>query len=85
MIYYCPHHPNSGFEGEIKELKVECDCRKPKPGLLLQAERDLNIDLEKSWMIGDSDSDILAGEAAGCKTIKIKEGGLFDAVKDILK
>lgn len=84
-IYYCPHHPNSGFEGEIKELKVDCDCRKPKPGLLLQAERDLNIDLEQSWMIGDSDSDILAGEAAGCKTIKIKEGGLFDAVKDILK
>lgn len=84
-IYYCPHHPNSGFEGEIKELKVECDCRKPKLGLLLQAERDLNIDLEQSWMIGDSDSDILAGEAAGCKTIKIKEGGLFDAVKDILK
>lgn len=84
-IYYCPHHPNSGFEGEIKELKVDCDCRKPKPGLLLQAERDLNIDLKQSWMIGDSDSDILAGEAAGCKTIKIKEGGLFDAVKDILK
>mgnify|MGYP002696616808 FL=1 len=84
-IYYCPHHPNSGFEGEIKELKVECDCRKPKLGLLLQAERDLNIDLEQSWMIWDSDSDILAGEAAGCKTIKIKEGGLFDAVKDILK
>lgn len=84
-IYYCPHHPNSGFEGEIKELKVDCDCKKPKPGLLLQAERDLNIDLEQSWMIGDSDSDILAGEAAGCKTIKIKEGGLFDAVKDILK
>lgn len=84
-IYYCPHHPNSGFEGEIKELKVECDCRKPKLGLLLQAERDLNIDLEQSWMIGDSDSDILAGEVAGCKTIKIKEGGLFDAVKDILK
>ncbi len=50
-IYYCPHHPNSGFEGEIKELKVECDCRKPKLGLLLQAERDLNIDLEQSWMI----------------------------------
>ena len=67
-IYYCPHHPHSGFEGEVKELKIDCDCRKPKPGLLLKASKDFNIDLEQSWMIGDSENDILAGKNAGCKT-----------------
>lgn len=70
-IYYCPHHPHKGYEGEIKELKIDCDCRKPKPGLILKAAKDFNIDLEKSWMIGDSDIDILAGKNAGCKTALI--------------
>lgn len=67
-IYYCPHHPDKGFAGEIPELKIDCECRKPKPGLLLQAAKDFNIDLSQSWMVGDSESDILAGRAAGCKT-----------------
>lgn len=67
-IYVCPHHPDSGFPGEIKELKIECDCRKPKPGMLLQAAKDFNIDLENSWMVGDSQNDILAGQNAGCHT-----------------
>ena len=67
-LYYCPHHPHSGFPGEVKELKTDCDCRKPKPGMLLKAAEDFNIDLSKSWMIGDSRNDILAGKAAGCKT-----------------
>lgn len=75
-IYYCPHHPDKGFEGEIPELKIDCDCRKPKPGLLLQAAKDFNIDLSQSWMVGDSESDILAGKAAGCKTILIAENDL---------
>lgn len=70
-IYYCPHHPDKGYEGEIKELKIDCDCRKPKPGLILKAAKDFNIDLENSWMIGDSKSDILAGKNAGCKTALI--------------
>ena len=70
-IYYCPHHPDSGFEGEIKELKIDCDCRKPKPGLLLKAALDYNIDLSQSWMIGDSESDIKAGINAKCKTALI--------------
>lgn len=86
-IYYCPHHPHKGYEGEIPELKIECECRKPKPGLLLQAAKDYNIDLSQSWMIGDSDSDIQAGEAAGCKTALIGDGAhnsLLDAVKEIL-
>ena len=67
-VYFCPHHPDGGFPGEVSELKVECSCRKPKPGMLLQAAKDFNIDLGQSWMIGDSWRDILAGQAAGCKT-----------------
>lgn len=84
-IYFCPHHPHKGYEGEIPELKVDCDCRKPKPGLLLRASKDLNIDLSKSYMIGDSDIDVAAGETAGCKSIKIEEGGLLEAVRGILE
>lgn len=68
-IYFCPHHPHSGYEGEVKELKIDCDCRKPKPGMLLKAAEDYNIDLSQSWMIGDSENDIKAGKAAGCKTV----------------
>lgn len=68
-IYYCPHHPHSGYEGEVKELKIDCDCRKPKPGMFLKAASDFNIDLKQSYMVGDSENDILAGKAAGCKTV----------------
>ncbi len=67
-IYFCPHHPHKGYEGEVAALKIDCDCRKPKPGMLLQAAKDFNIDLSQSWMIGDAQSDILAGMAAGCRT-----------------
>lgn len=70
-LYYCPHHPDKGFEGEISELKFDCDCRKPKPGLILKAAGDFNIDLEKSWMIGDDLRDIGCGKNAGCKTALI--------------
>lgn len=64
-IYFCPHHPHKGYEGEISELKFDCDCRKPKPGMLLEAAKNLNISLEESYMIGDSDTDVEAGKAAG--------------------
>ncbi len=74
-IYICPHHPDSGFEGEIKHLKFNCDCRKPKPGLLLNAIAENNIDIQQSWMIGDSNSDIVAGKNAGVKTIYVTAGG----------
>lgn len=84
-IYFCPHHPDQGYEGEVPELKVNCDCRKPKPGMLLKAAKDFNIDLSKSFMIGDSDIDVQAGINAGCKSIKIVEGGLLDAVNKILE
>ena len=70
-LYYCPHHPDKGFEGEIVELKIDCDCRKPKPGMLLRAGHDFNIDLRNSWMIGDKDKDVMAGKAAGCQTVWI--------------
>lgn len=70
-IYYCPHHPHKGYEGEIPELKFDCDCRKPKPGMLLKAAEDFNIDLTQSWMVGDSDADIEAGLAATCHVAKI--------------
>ena len=93
-IYYCPHHPHKGFEGEVPELKIDCDCRKPKPGMLLQAAEDFNIDLGQSWMIGDSENDIKAGKAAGCRTSLIGKDkfeqdvttdSLLDAVDQILK
>ena len=67
-IYFCPHHPHSGYQGERKEYKIVCDCRKPQAGMLFKAAQDFNIDLSKSWMVGDSESDILCGQNAGCKT-----------------
>lgn len=88
-IYYCPHHPHKGYEGEVEELKIDCECRKPKPGMLLKAAGDFNIDLTRSWMIGDVENDIKAGNAAGCRTILIGDSNfgqdisaqnLYDAV-----
>ncbi|MBP3760863.1 MAG: HAD family hydrolase, partial [Ruminococcus sp.] len=72
-LYYCPHHPDKGFEGEIPELKFVCDCRKPRTGMLCQAAEDFNIDLSSSWIIGDSKNDIQTGLNAGCKTILIND------------
>lgn len=63
--YICYHHP----KGVVPELTLDCDCRKPKPGLLLRAAKDLKIDLKNSVFLGDRDWDVLAGKAAGCKTI----------------
>lgn len=73
-IYYCPHHPHKGYEGERPELKIDCDCRKPKPGMLLKAAADFNIDLSRSWMVGDGENDIQAGINAGCKTVLLSNG-----------
>lgn len=87
-IYVCPHHPDKGFEGERLEYKFECDCRKPKPGLFLQAAADFNIDLSQSYMIGDSERDVEAGSNAGCKKSIIIEKnmpyGLLNEIKKIL-
>ena len=87
-IYVCPHHTDKGFEGERPEYKCNCDCRKPKPGLLLQAAKDFNIDLSESYMIGDSHRDVEAGENAGVKkSIMVEENkvnGLLDCVQQII-
>ena len=72
-VYYCPHHPDKGFAGERPELKTACECRKPKPGMLLQAAEEFNIDLNRSWMIGDGENDVKAGKAAGCRTVLLGE------------
>ena len=73
-IYFCPHHPHKGYEGEVPELKIDCNCRKPKPGMLLKAAEEYNVDLNQSWMIGDSENDVMAGKAAGCKTALLGTG-----------
>ena len=73
-IYYCPHHPHKGYEGEVPELKFDCDCRKPKPGMLLKAAEDFHIDLSASYMVGDGDNDVLCALNAGCTPVKIGEG-----------
>jgi D-glycero-D-manno-heptose 1,7-bisphosphate phosphatase len=74
-FYYCPH-----------EVEADCDCRKPKPGLLMRAAEDLALDLSASWMIGDSETDVEAGRAAGCKTLLLgdHDGGSATAVADSL-
>lgn len=68
-LYYCPHHRDRGFAGEVPELKFSCGCRKPKPGLLRLAAAEHHIDLSASYMIGDSEQDVAAGRAAGTKTV----------------
>jgi len=70
-IYFCPHHPDKGFPGEVPSLKIECSCRKPKPGMLFQAAKDYHIDLSSSWMIGDDERDVGVGKNAGCHTALI--------------
>lgn len=87
-IYICPHHPDKGFNGERCEYKIDCNCRKPKPGMLLKAAKDWNIDLNHSIMIGDSDRDYKAGINAGVQiSIKTKtnsENSLFNVIKETI-
>lgn len=71
-IYFCPHHPK---EGDNPIYTKECECRKPKAGMILKAQKDFNIgDLSECFMIGDKMSDIYAGQTAGCKTILVETG-----------
>lgn len=69
-FYYCPHHPGGSEAG----YNVECDCRKPEPGMLIKAANEHNIDLKRSWMIGDILNDVEAGNRAGCRTVIIDNG-----------
>lgn len=70
-FYYCPHHP----DGIVPEYTGPCDCRKPAPGMLLQAMDELGIDPDRSWYIGDILNDVEAGRRAGCRTILMNTGG----------
>jgi mannose-1-phosphate guanylyltransferase / phosphomannomutase len=73
-LYFCPHHPDKGFAGEVQELKVDCDCRKPKPGLFDRAVQDWNISLSGSYGIGDSRRDVIAARRVGIGAIGVKTG-----------
>jgi mannose-1-phosphate guanylyltransferase / phosphomannomutase len=85
-LYFCPHHPDMGFSGERLEYKGTCTCRKPQPGMLFQASNDFNINLLQSYMIGDSDTDVLAGVGAGCKSIKLqKNKGLNQVIESLFQ
>ncbi len=85
-IYFCPHHPDKGFEGEIKELKINCSCRKPSPGLIFRARDDFNISLAQSYMVGDSTVDTDAAKNAGCIPVFIGKNKAdcmnFDSLRD---
>ena len=74
-IYFCPHHPDTGFAGERRELKVRCECRKPGTKLLEQACQDFPIDLANSWMIGDHARDIEMARRAGLESILLRADG----------
>ncbi len=69
-LYYCPHHP----DGIVERLSVACNCRKPRPGMILQAASDLGLDLGRSWLIGDILDDIEAGNRSGCRTVLVDLG-----------
>jgi len=84
-IYFCPHHPDAGYPEERKEYKIKCDCRKPAAGMLLKAVKDWNIDIANSIMIGDRESDVLAGKNAGVKTSIMIEQNKSDALLDAIK
>jgi histidinol-phosphate phosphatase family protein len=73
-MYVCPHHPDRGFAGEVLELKIDCDCRKPRTGMIDRAVRELDIARENSWLVGDATSDIRAGKRAGLRTILVRTG-----------
>ena len=73
-LFFCPHHPHKGYEGEISELKFDCDCRKPRTGMIKQAAEKYNIDLTKSWYVGDTTTDIQTGIHAGMKTVLVRTG-----------
>lgn len=71
-VFYCPHHPHKGYAGEVAELKFDCDCRKPKIGMLKQAEQKFNLDLSQCVMIGDSNLDMQTAENAHIPAVKVK-------------
>jgi D,D-heptose 1,7-bisphosphate phosphatase len=77
-FYYCPHYRNA----QISADSFECDCRKPQPGMLFRAAREHHLNLKKSWMIGDNDSDVEAGRRAGCRTILFRDNDQTKLMKN---
>lgn len=73
-IRFCPHHPDRGFPGEDPELKIDCACRKPKPGMILELAERYNVDLSKSFMVGDTSSDIQTAKNAGLRSALVMSG-----------
>ncbi|MEE9322960.1 MAG: HAD-IIIA family hydrolase [Candidatus Aenigmarchaeota archaeon] len=78
-IYYCPHHPDKGYPEENPKYKIDCECRKPKPGMILQASKDFALDPRKCVIVGDRLTDIEIGENVGCKTILVLTGNGRDS------
>lgn len=79
-IYYCPHHPHKGYEGEVKELKIVCDCRKPSIGLINKAVLEYNLDLKDCYIIGDTNTDIMTGINAGIPQIRVPSQIVEDTI-----
>ena len=88
-IYYCPHHPDRGYPGENPNYKIDCDCRKPRTGMIERAAREFNVDTKLSWLIGDTTTDLQTGLNAGLQTILLRTGkggkdGKFDGAADYI-
>lgn len=73
-IRYCPHHPDAGYPEENPALKIACDCRKPKVGMIEALAQQYNVDLQRSWMVGDSSTDVQTGKNAGLRTVLVRTG-----------
>jgi len=82
-IFFCPHHPDKGFPGERPEYKIDCDCRKPKSGMILRAAKKYNVDISKSYMVGDGMRDVHAGMGAGCVPILLSDEKAPENMNDI--
>lgn len=88
-IYFCPHHPDKGYPEENPVFKIECDCRKPKTGMMDRAVKEYNIDIRSSWFIGDTTTDIQTGINAGLRTVLVRTGAggkdkKFDIAPDFI-
>ena len=82
-LFYCPHHPDKGFPGERPEFKIDCDCRKPKPGMIIKAAEKYNVDISQSYMVGDDMRDVKAGINAGCIPIFLTNNKPYENMNNI--
>jgi len=82
-LFFCPHHPDKGFPGERPEYKIDCDCRKPKPGMIFKAAEKYNIDLAVSYMVGDDARDVNAGINAGCIPVFLTNNEPYEGMNNI--